>query len=240
MSRLTRCWWFSAGGSADRVSAVAVHHRRCRHRPGLREAGPAHQHGRGPGIRDNVLLALDEARLHGSATARSTSQRWRSQRASARHIPGSNTVRNVVAAIRYLASMAKDGPCRPSPARRRSSGRATSTRRRTSGTTAASWASCGGRASAGQDQLGGHRPLPGQRVGRPHQRRRHLVRRDEQDPQSARLPSRAARHQLPRQGARGAASAIKVHQRVNGRTVEKTLPQRLAELGCAVGAATRT
>ena len=43
------------------------------------------------------------------------------------------------------------------------------------------------RLPAGEDQLGGHRPLRGQRLGRPHQRRGHLGARGRARPGAARL-----------------------------------------------------
>jgi hypothetical protein len=60
------------------------------------------------------------------------------------------------------------------------------------------------------------------------------VRRDERDPQSAQLALSVRRDGNFRDKVLMVPSAaIKVHQRVGGRTVEKTLPQRLAELGLA-------
>ncbi len=60
------------------------------------------------------------------------------------------------------------------------------------------------------------------------------VRQDESDPGSARLALSVRRDGNFRDKVLVVpASAIKVHQRVGGRTVEKTLPARLAELGVA-------
>ena len=60
------------------------------------------------------------------------------------------------------------------------------------------------------------------------------VRQDEADPGSARLALSVRRDGNFRDKVLVVpASAIKVHQRVGGRTVEKTLPERLAELGVA-------
>jgi hypothetical protein len=60
------------------------------------------------------------------------------------------------------------------------------------------------------------------------------VRRVESDPASARLALSVRRDSNFRDKVLMVpATAIKVHQRVSGRTVEKTLPQRLAELGLA-------
>lgn len=60
------------------------------------------------------------------------------------------------------------------------------------------------------------------------------VRRDEEDLSSARLALSVRRDGNFRDKVLVVpAEAIKVHQRLDGRTVEKTLPQRLAELGLA-------
>ncbi len=60
------------------------------------------------------------------------------------------------------------------------------------------------------------------------------VREDEADPATARLALSVRRDSNFRDKVLVVpASAIKVHQRLQGRTVEKTLPERLAELGLA-------
>jgi hypothetical protein len=60
------------------------------------------------------------------------------------------------------------------------------------------------------------------------------VREDEAEPASARLALSVRRDSNFRDKVLVVpASAIKVHQRLHGRTVEKTLPERLAELGLA-------
>ncbi len=64
------------------------------------------------------------------------------------------------------------------------------------------------------------------------------MREDEADPASARLALSVRRDSNFRDKVLVVpASAIKVHQRLRGRTVEKTLPERLAELG--LGSAAR-
>ena len=191
-------------------------------------------------IRDEVDLALDEARKHGAGNSKVDFAAVEiASRLGLDTSAGSNSVRNVVAAIRRLDA-GVDG--RQSPARSRPGPRG----RRLE------WSSYYER-TLNLWNDGSFMQLVGQKGFHPvkiswEDIGRHensvwgdrisdvgiWVRRDEGDPSSARLALSVRRDGNFRDKVLVVpASAIKVHQRLGGRTIEKTLPQRLAELGLA-------
>ena len=224
------------GRSADGTGAV-----RRRDRGGLRQAGHAHQRrARPPGSGTTCGLALEEARAHGIGNSKVDFAAVEiASDARPRHLAGLEHGPQRRRGHRVPARPAarRGGATPPHAVRPPLEWSATSTRR------VGLWNDAGFLrlvAAEGlpprQDQLGGHRPLRraasgatasatwGSGCGRT---RRTPVER------AARALG-PPRQQLPRQGAGGAGLAqIKVHQRVGGRTVEKTLPARLAELGLA-------
>lgn len=187
------------------------------------------------GIRANVLVALDEARRHGIGNSKvdfaaveiATSLGLDTS-------PGSNTVRNVVAAIRHLLERDRGRiPCRPSPIPPPIEWGSYF-----NGTTNLWHDGAFMRLVRGKgffpvkiswEDIGRYQgSVWGDRISDVG----IWVRRDEADPHSARLALSVRRDSNFRDKVLMVpAQAIKVHQRVGGRTVEKTLPQRLAELG---------
>jgi hypothetical protein len=188
------------------------------------------------GIRDEVRLALQEARAHGIGNSKVDFAAVEiASRLGLDTSPGSNTVHNVVGAIRYLFERGYVAVPAP-PSRRpplewdryfdqtvglwndRSFLRVVASK--AFHPVKISWEDIG----RYQGSVWGDRISD---VG-------IWVRRDEADPASARLAISVRRDSNFRDKVLMVpASAIKVHQRIGGRTVEKTLPARLSELGLA-------
>jgi len=192
--------------------------------------------GEAAAIRGDVGLALEEARAHGVGNSKvdfaavEIAQRLRLDTS-----PGSNTVRNVVGAIRYLFDRGHRGVTPPRtttapPEWKRYYDRALGlcsdpsflslVQAKSFHPVKISWEDIGRYAgSVWGDRISD--------VG-------IWVREAEADPASARLALSVRRDGNFRDKVLVVpASAIKVHQRVGARTVEKTLPVRLAELGLA-------
>lgn len=186
-------------------------------------------------IRADVRLALGEARRHGIGNSKVDFAAVEISHALGLDTsPGSNTVRNVVAAIRDLLA---PGRCyRPHPANAtplewsryyertlglwHDQGFMGVVREKSFHPVKISWEDIGRHAgSVWGDRISD--------VG-------IWVREREDDPQSARLALSVRRDSNFRDKVLVVpAAAIKVHKRVGARTVEKTLAQRLAELGLA-------
>jgi len=188
-------------------------------------------------IRADVLLALEEARAHGIGDSKVDFAAVEiATRLGLDTTAGSNTVRNVVGAIRYLL----DHGCRGEAVVRRPptpplewaryydrtlnlwSDRSflSLVQQRSFQPVKISWEDIG----RYQGSVWGDRISD---VG-------IWVRETEADPGSARLALSVRRDSNFRDKVLMVpASAIKVHQRIGSRTIEKTLPARLAELGLA-------
>jgi len=187
------------------------------------------------GIRPNVTRALEEARAHGIGNSKVDFAAV--EIASDLRLdtsPGSNTVRNVVAAIKHLLEQ-ESGPPQVTPP-----------------LPPLEWQSYfdaavnlwSDRGFMGLVQKKGWSPvkISWEDIGRYQgsvwgDRISDVgiwVRQDERDPQSARLALSVRRDSNFRDKVLMVpAEQIKIHQRRGSRTLEKTLPQRLAELGLA-------
>ncbi len=193
--------------------------------------------GEAAAIRADVGLALEEARAHGIGNSKVDFAAVEiAQRLGLDTSPGSNTVRNVVGAIRTLFEQGKGGAqvTRGTPPvalewKRyydhalglcSDSSFLSLVRQKSFHPVKISWEDIGRYAgSVWGDRISD--------VG-------IWVRESEQDPGTARLALSVRRDSNFRDKVLVVpASAIKVHQRVGTRTVEKTLPARLAELGLA-------
>jgi len=204
-------------------------------RQGMRiDAGEARE------IRDDVRLALGEARRHGIGNSKvDFAAVGIAERLSLDTSPGSNTVRNVVAAI---ADLDRRRGCDAAPPVRPSLDWA-----RYYDRTLGLWTDSGFMRLVGEkgfspvkiswEDIGRHAgSVWGDRISDVG----IWVRQDEGDPGSARLALSVRRDGNFRDKVLVVpASAIKVHQRVGRRTIEKTLPERLAELGVASAARDR-
>jgi hypothetical protein len=190
------------------------------------------------GIRDNVVLALQEARAHGIGNSKVDFAAVEiASELGLDTSPGSNTVKNVVAAIGFLLGQQPTPVVRPVPPPppprppiewdRYYEETVNLWNRanfmhlvRTQGfhPVKISWEDIG----RYQNSVWGDRISD---VG-------IWVRKDEGDPASARLALSVRRDSNFRDKVLVVpASQIKIHQRSAGHTVEKTLPERLAELG---------
>lgn len=196
-------------------------------------------------IRDEVELALEEARRHGPGNSKVDFAAVEiASRLGLDTGPGSNSVRNVAAAIRRL--YAGGDPSRPRPQRPHPQ-RPPLGWNRYFDRTLELWHDSSFMQLVGRkgfhpvkiswEDIGRHQnSVWGDRISDVG----IWVRRDEADPSSARLALSVRRDGNFRDKVLVVpASAIKIHQRVRGRTVEKTLPQRLAELGLASGSRDR-
>jgi hypothetical protein len=191
-------------------------------------------------IREDVGLALEEARAHGVGNSKVDFAAVEiASRLGLDTSPGSNTVRNVLAAIRLLL----DDTTR----RRPQAAGAPFEWTRYFDQTVGLW---NDRTFLGLVRQKGFHPVKiswediGRHAGSAWGDRISdvgiWVRQEERDPGSARLALSVRRDGNFRDKVLVVpASAIKVHQRVHGRTVEKTLPQRLAELGLTSAARDR-
>jgi hypothetical protein len=187
------------------------------------------------GIRPNVLLALQEARAHGIGNSKVDFAAVEIARdLKLDSSPGSNTVRNVVAAVRYLLE-------RPSPTPQVTPSEPPLGWSRYYDGTLGLWSD---KAFMGLVSQRGFHPVKiswediGRHAGSVWGDRISdvgiWVRHEEADPQSARLALSVRRDSNFRDKVLLVpAEAIKVHERRAGRTLERTLPQRLAELGLA-------
>ena len=190
------------------------------------------------GIRDDVLVALEEARAHGIGNSKVDFAAVQiAANLGLDTSPGSNTVRNEVAALKYLADTGHAGgppqvtpPLPPPPPVEWE---------RYFHHTVDLWNDGG---FMGLVQQKGFHPvkISWEDIGRYQgsvwgDRISDVgiwVRKDESDPGSARLALSVRRDSNFRDKVLVVpAAAIKIHQRLGRRTVEKTLPQRLAELG---------
>jgi len=192
------------------------------------------------GIRANVLIAVREARAHGIGNSKVDFAAVEiAQDLGLDTSPGSNTVRNVVAAIGYLKDRGAEPPRirpvppppPPPPAEWESyfessvnlwnqSDFMSLVREKQFFPVKISWEDIG----RNENSVWGDRISD---VG-------IWVRKVESDPTSARLALSVRRDSNFRDKVLMVpAERIKVHQLVGGKTVEKTLPQRLAELGVA-------
>jgi hypothetical protein len=182
-------------------------------------------------IRGEVRLALAEARRHGAGNSKVDFAAVEiARRLGLDTSPGSNTVHNVVAALRDLHGRPScvEPPAAVSLDWRRYYGRILElwndhtfmrlVRAKGFHPVKISW-----------EDIGRHQgSVWGDRISDVG----IWVRREEHDPGSARLALSVRRDGNFRDKVLVVpATAIKVHQRERGRTVEKTLPQRLAELG---------
>lgn len=189
------------------------------------------------GIRDDVLVAIEDARAHGIGNSKVDFAAVQiADNLKLDTSPGSNTVRNVVAALKYLADAGYAGgppqvtpPPPPPPAEWE----------RYFDHTVNLWNDGG---FMGLVQQKGFHPvkISWEDIGRYQgsvwgDRISDVgiwVRKDEGDPGSARLALSVRRDSNFRDKVLVVpAAAIKIHRRVGRRTVEKTLPQRLTELG---------
>jgi hypothetical protein len=183
-------------------------------------------------VRDDVRLALTEARAHGIGDSKVDFAAVEiASRLGLDTSPGSNTVRNVVAAIRVLFDRGHVGALPPPPPEWG----------RYFDRTLDLWSD---QAFLGLVRQKGFHPvrISWEDIGRYEgsvwgDRISDVgiwVREDERDPATARLALSVRRDSNFRDKVLVVpASAIKVHRRVRGRTVEATLPERLAELGLA-------
>jgi hypothetical protein len=184
------------------------------------------------GIRDDVLVALEEARAHGVGNSKVDFAAVQiAGNLGLDTSPGSNTVRNVVAALKYLADAGyAGGPPQVTPPPPPVEWE------RYFDQTVDLWNDGG---FMGLVQQRGFHPvkISWEDIGRYQgsvwgDRISDVgiwVRKDESDPASARLALSVRRDSNFRDKV--LVAAIKIHRRVGRRTVEKTLPQRLAELG---------
>ena len=197
------------------------------------------------GIRENVSLALREARLHGIGNSKVDFAAVEiASELGLDTSPGSNTVKNVVAALRYLLEHGHGNvtqkvtpPLPPSPAPNLGW-------ERYFDETVNLWNDAG---FMGLVQKKGFHPvkISWEDIGRYEgsvwgDRISDVgiwVRKSEGDPASARLALSVRRDSNFRDKVLVVPAAqIKVHQRTGGKTIEKTLPERLAELGLASAA----
>lgn len=197
------------------------------------------------GIRENVRLALQEARLHGMGNSKVDFAAVEiASELGLDTSPGSNTVKNVVGALRYLLEHGHGTvtpkvtpPLPPSPLPNLGW-------ERYFDETVNLWNDAG---FMGLVQKKGFHPvkISWEDIGRYEgsvwgDRISDVgiwVRKSEGDPASARLALSVRRDSNFRDKVLVVPAAqIKVHQRSGGRTIEKTLPQRLAELGLASAA----
>ncbi len=186
-------------------------------------------------IRDDVRLALQEACAHGIGDSKvDFAAVETASRLGLDISPGSNTVGNVVAAIRLLLDRGHVGALPAPPAAPpewsryfdrtlglwNDQGFLRLVRQKGFHPVKISWEDIGRyEGSVWGDRISD--------VG-------IWVREDERDPATARLALSVRRDSNFRDKVLVVpASAIKVHRRVRGRTVETTLPERLAELGLA-------
>jgi hypothetical protein len=196
--------------------------------------------GEARAIHTDVRWALDEARAHGIGNSKVDFAAVEiASRLGLDTSPGSNTVRNVVAAIRYLFDRGHVGAARARP-------------------TPIAWTRyfertlglCNDRSFLSLVEQKSFHPvkISWEDIGRFEgsvwgDRISDVgiwVREDERDPATARLALSVRRDSNFRDKVLVVpASAIKVHQRVGSRTVEKTLPARLAELGLTSAARDR-
>jgi hypothetical protein len=223
----------SAGGPPSDADVMAAFGKQ-----GIRIGG-----GEAAVIRGDVGLALEEARAHGIGNSKVDFAAVEiAQRLGLDTSPGSNTVRNVVGAIRYLLDQGRGathitrGPAPVPMEWKRYYDRALGlgsdpsflalVQQKSFHPVKISWEDIGRYAgSSWGDRISD--------VG-------IWVREREEDPASARLALSVRRDGNFRDKVLVVpASAIKIHQRVGGRTVEKTLPARLAELGLASAARDR-
>ncbi|MBI4913054.1 MAG: hypothetical protein HY823_09980 [Acidobacteria bacterium] len=187
------------------------------------------------GIRPNVLLALREARTHGLGNSKVDFAAVEIARDLGLDAgPGSNTVKNIVAAVGWLAGQGgprpQPPPPQPPPEWSRYFDETTNLWRqgdfmsllneKAFHPVKISW-----------EDIGRHQgSVWGDRISDVG----IWVRKDEGDPASARLALSVRRDSNFRDKVLMVpADKIKVHQRQGGRTVEKTLPERLRELGLA-------
>ena len=192
------------------------------------------------GIRENVLLALQEARAHGIGNSKVDFAAVEiATELGLDTSPGSNSVRNVVAAVRYLLDHARaSSPPKLTPPQPTQPNQDWE---RYFEETVDLWSDTG---FLGLVKRKGFHPvkISWEDIGR-HEgsvwgdRISDVgiwVRKDEGDPRSARLALSVRRDSNFRDKVLLVpADRIKVHQRVGDRTVEKALPARLAELGLA-------
>lgn len=193
------------------------------------------------GIRDDVRLALDEARAHGIGNSKVDFAAVEiASRLGLDTSPGSNSVRNVVAALRHLF---EQGPphVRPRPTPPPPTPRPSLEWSQYFDQTLSLWRDggflrlVGGRGfhpvKISWEDIGRYQgSVWGDRISDVGV----WVRRDEAEPASARLAISVRRDSNFRDKVLVVpAQAIKVHQRIDGQTIEKTLPERLAELGLA-------
>lgn len=183
------------------------------------------------GIKDNVLRALEEARAHGIGNSKVDFAAV--EIASDLRLdtsPGSNTVKNVVAAIRLLLESPAAQVTPPAPPLEW---------QRYFDAAVNLW---NDRGFMGLVQKKGFSPvkISWEDIGRYEgsvwgDRISDVgiwVRQDERNPQSARLALSVRRDSNFRDKVLVVpAEQIKIHERRGSRTIEKTLPQRLAELG---------
>jgi hypothetical protein len=190
--------------------------------------------GEAAAIRDEVGLALAEARAHGIGNSKVDFAAVEIASALKLDVsPGSNTVRNVVAALRLLLQRTPEGRTRVTPPAPpgewlryfsetvglwNDAAFLGLVRARSFHPVKISW-----------EDIGRHEgSVWGDRISDVG----IWVRRDESDPQSAELALSVRRDGNFRDKVLVVpADRIKIHQRVGGRTIEKTLPERLAELG---------
>jgi hypothetical protein len=185
-------------------------------------------------IRDDVRIALDEARRHGIGNSKvDFAAVGIAERLSLDTSPGSNTVRNVVAAI---ADLDRRRGCEATPPPKPSLDWTRYYERTLGLWTDSSFMRLVGEkgfspVKISWEDIGRHAgSVWGDRISDVG----IWVRQDEDDPGSARLALSVRRDGNFRDKVLVVpASAIKVHQRVGRRTIEKTLPERLAELGVA-------
>jgi hypothetical protein len=185
-------------------------------------------------VREDVRLALDEARRHGIGNSKvDFAAVGIAERLGLDTSPGSNTVRNVVAAI---ADLDRRRGCDPAPPVRPSPDWTRYYERTLGLWTDSSFMRLVGEkgfspVKISWEDIGRHAgSVWGDRISDVG----IWVRQDESDPGSARLALSVRRDGNFRDKVLVVpASAIKVHQRVGRRTIEKTLPERLAELGVA-------
>lgn len=184
-------------------------------------------------VRADVRLALREARAHGIGNSKVDFAAVEiADRLGLDTAPGSNSVRNVVAALRLLLDRTPPG-CRPRPAPPEWS--------RYYERTLSLWRDPGFLRLVGEkgfspvkiswEDIGRHEgSVWGDRISDVG----IWVREDEGDPGSARLALAVRRDGNFRDKVLVVpASAVKLHRRAGGRTEETTLPRRLAELGLA-------
>ena len=184
------------------------------------------------GIRANVLLALREARQHGLGNSKVDFAAVEiAQDLGLDTGPGSSTVKNVVAALGYLLGQPSGRPLPPPPP-------PPAEWSRYFDETTNLWSQQGFLSLLGEkgfhpvkiswEDIGRHQgSVWGDRISDVG----IWVRKEEDDPASARLALSVRRDGNYRDKVLMVpAEQIKVHQRLGGRTVEMTLPERLREL----------